>query len=80
MKKKSILVTGALGQLGNCLRKIENHYPSLVLIFKDSSKLDITNKTEILRLFESIDFDYYINCAAYTDVNEAQKVQIRLIK
>ena len=73
MKKKSILVTGASGQLGNCLRKIDNDYSHLIIIFKDASQLDITSEIEISSLFESIDFDYCINCAAYTDVNEAEK-------
>ncbi|EAR02777.1 dTDP-4-dehydrorhamnose reductase [Maribacter sp. HTCC2170] len=73
MKKKSILVTGASGQLGKCLRKIESDYPELSFVFKDASQLDITNKSAVFKLFDSFNFDFCINCAAYTNVNEAEK-------
>ncbi len=70
---KSILITGAGGQLGQCIKKIENDYPGLKLHFTDSDTLDITNKDTIQRFFVDKMFDFVINCAAYTNVEQAEK-------
>ena len=69
----SVLVTGSEGQLGKCLQKIGNNYDSLNFKFMDSKGLDITNAKSINSAFESGNFDYCINCAAYTNVEQAEK-------
>ena len=68
-----VLVTGASGQLGRCLQKIANLYPTLEVIFMDSKELDITNKKGVNQVFVTGNFDYCINCAAYTNVEQAEK-------
>ena len=68
-----VLVTGANGQLGKCLQKIANLYPILEIIFMDSKVLDITNKDGVNQVFRTSNFDYCINCAAYTNVEQAEK-------
>lgn len=69
----NILVTGANGQLGKCLRKIAGNYDALHFRFMDSKALDITNTRSINEAFEFEQFDYCINCAAYTNVEQAEK-------
>ena len=69
----SVLVTGSEGQLGKCLQKIANNYDSFNFKFMDSKGLDITNAKSINSAFESGNFDYCINCAAYTNVEQAEK-------
>ncbi|WP_035091177.1 dTDP-4-dehydrorhamnose reductase [Aquimarina macrocephali] len=77
MKKESeitrILVTGSKGQLGQCIEKIKNSYFGLDLCFVSSKELDITKKEEVLRFFKDKSFNFVINCAAYTNVEQAEK-------
>lgn len=70
---KKVLVTGANGQLGQCLQKIAPSYKKLNFIFNGSKELDITNILEIEGAFVKGNFDYCINCAAYTNVEQAEK-------
>jgi dTDP-4-dehydrorhamnose reductase len=70
---RRVLVTGANGQLGLSIQDIANNYPDLEFIFKDRSDLDITNEDQLNKIFEHSNFDYCINCAAYTDVEQAEK-------
>ncbi len=69
---KKILVTGANGQLGQCLKKQSNDFKSLDFVFLGSSQLDITNGDQINSVFKESDFDFCINCAAYTAVDNAE--------
>ncbi|WP_299798810.1 dTDP-4-dehydrorhamnose reductase [uncultured Maribacter sp.] len=70
---KKVLITGANGQLGQCLRKIAAQFKNLEFTFKNSKDLDITDALSIKKTFDLVDFDYCINCAAYTDVEQAEK-------
>ncbi|MDF4201476.1 dTDP-4-dehydrorhamnose reductase [Maribacter sp. SA7] len=70
---KRVLVTGSNGQLGQCLHKIAPLYKGFKFIFKNSADLDITDRLSIKKNFDSNDFDYCINCAAYTYVEQAEK-------
>src|SRR5690606_9729066 len=72
-QKKTILVTGAGGQLGMTFQKHEKDYQDLYFVFMDAKALDITNQKAIERIFEQIKPDYCINCAAYTNVEKAEK-------
>lgn len=69
---KKVLVTGANGQLGKCLQKIAPQFKNLEFTFKNSKDLDITDALSIKKTFNLVDFDYCINCAAYTDVEQAE--------
>lgn len=70
---KKILVTGANGQLGQCIQKIAPEFKNFQFIFKDSRALDITNKGTLQESFSIENLDYCINCAAYTNVEQAEK-------
>lgn len=64
-----ILVTGANGQLGREIERInENHQ----LIMTDIHNLDITNYNEVSRVFDEARPDAVIHCAAYTNVDGAE--------
>ena len=69
-KMSKILVTGANGQLGKCLKWAVNLKHEYVFVGKD--ELDITNESDIDTFVHGNDYDFIINCAAYTDVNNCK--------
>ena len=69
---KKILVTGANGQLGQCLQKISSQFKEFDFIFTDSETLDITDKEEVNDFFWQNAPDFCINAAAYTAVDLAE--------
>jgi dTDP-4-dehydrorhamnose reductase len=75
-----ILVTGANGQLGKCIQEAASHCVKNKYIdwcFKTSAELDVTNKKDIDRLFNSTEFNYLVNCSAYTAVDKAEEEEER---
>ena len=70
---KRILVTGASGQLGLSIQNIHKKYTDLDFVFMNSKELDITNLKMVQEIFGSNHFDFCINCAAYTNVEQAEK-------
>tara|TARA_R110000796_G_scaffold77799_6_gene173845 strand:- start:22141 stop:22962 length:822 start_codon:yes stop_codon:yes gene_type:complete len=70
---KRILVTGASGQLGLSLQDLASEYSEVEFVFKNSKDLNITDKEEVNKIFETRGFHYCINCAAYTNVEQAEK-------
>ena len=77
---KNVLVTGANGQLGKCLIELSVLYPTINFVFTNSQKLDITDRDDVRLMFETTEFDYCINCAAYTAVDAAEVEQIEAQK
>lgn len=67
----NILVTGANGQLGSCIRNASanssNNY-----IFTDVAELDITDAGAIRSMVMDNGIDMIVNCAAYTNVDKAE--------
>jgi len=71
--KTKILVTGANGQLGKTLRNLFYiNKDALQFIFTTKEELDITNQNKVEEYFNKNKFDYCINCAAYTNVDQAE--------
>ncbi len=70
-KTLKLLITGANGQLGNCLREIA---PTVrhKFVFTDYEELDITNPEAVHTMFNAEKPDWVINCAAYTAVDKAE--------
>lgn len=68
-----ILVTGSNGQLGKTLKELALGLDNLSFDFKTSKELDITRVDQLLDTFEKEQYDFCINCAAYTNVEEAEK-------
>ena len=69
---KKILVTGAKGQLGKCVKDAAQRYPNLDFHFADRSLLNIDEATSVKQFFQNNQFDYCINAAAYTNVEQAE--------
>ncbi|MEZ4883309.1 MAG: dTDP-4-dehydrorhamnose reductase [Chitinophagales bacterium] len=72
---KSILVTGANGQLGMALQKLSRTMPNAHFIFCSREDLDITQPNDIQQYFEDYDIGAVINSAAYTQVDKAETEQ-----
>lgn len=72
--KKNVLVTGANGQLGKTIEALYGtNNEAINYTFISKSELDITDKSSIEAFFKHNKFLYCINCAAYTNVEQAEK-------
>ncbi|MDE6424151.1 MAG: dTDP-4-dehydrorhamnose reductase [Muribaculaceae bacterium] len=69
-----ILVTGANGQLGNCIRRAAEGSKD-EYIFTDVEDLDITDREAVDLCIKCNNFDVVVNCAAYTNVEKAEEQQ-----
>ena len=69
----NILVTGSKGQLGSELKVLAETNKEYSFIFVDVDDLDITDKEAVISFFNSNNFDYCINSAAYTAVDKAEE-------
>lgn len=72
---KKVLVTGASGQLGQCFKKLSSRYPEFEFIFTTSEELDLTLFGVVSAFIRKNEFDYCINCSAYTKVEQAETEQ-----
>jgi dTDP-4-dehydrorhamnose reductase len=72
MNSKTILVTGANGQLGNELLMNAAFYPDWKFIFCSHHDLDITDSSAVNNFFSTNKIDAVINAAAYTAVDKAE--------
>ena len=69
---KNVLVTGAKGQLGKCIRDISKEYTHLHFLFTSKNELDIEDQDSVEEFFKYSNIDYCINAAAYTNVEKAE--------
>jgi dTDP-4-dehydrorhamnose reductase len=69
---KKVLVTGANGQLGSELKKINVNFSAFAFEFIDLDALDLTNPHAVRQYFDQRHFDCIINCAGYTTVDKAE--------
>ncbi|MCX6256549.1 MAG: dTDP-4-dehydrorhamnose reductase [Bacteroidia bacterium] len=71
---KTILVTGAYGQLGNEIKLLSGNerFAQFEFLFTDIDTLDITSRKYLEEYFSEHRIDYIINCAAYTAVDKAE--------
>lgn len=68
----NILITGANGQLGNCLRDIAHHDSRHTFYYTDVDELDITNIEQVEDYVSKHDIEVIINAAGYTAVDKAE--------
>jgi len=71
-EKKTILVTGANGQLGNEMQVISSAYTAYNFLFVTKEELAIDDVEAVKKYFASHTIDYCVNCAAYTAVDKAE--------
>jgi dTDP-4-dehydrorhamnose reductase len=69
---KSILVTGANGQLGSELRLLSDVATDFDFTFVTRDELDLSDLVAIQTWFSDKSYDVIINCAAYTAVDKAE--------
>lgn len=69
---KTVLITGANGQLGQALKQIAGDYPAFSFLYTDYTELDITNEEAVNAFFAEQEIHACINCAAYTAVDKAE--------
>lgn len=69
---RTIIVTGANGQLGSCLKDIASNYSQYKFIFTDIAELDITDAAAVSSFFVKHSPSWVVNCAAYTAVDKAE--------
>jgi dTDP-4-dehydrorhamnose reductase len=68
-----VLVTGAHSQLGKTIKELySTNEDEIQFTFTTRAELDITTKDKVEAFFSKNNFDYCINCAAYTDVDQAE--------
>jgi len=71
---RRILVIGKNGQLGMSIqKKLINKKQSDEFIFVGREELDLSNNKNIINYFKNNIFDVFINCAAYTQVDKAER-------
>lgn len=69
---KKIVITGAKGQLSDCIHDVIKHHSDLESEFLSIDELDITDSKAVINYFNSNKFDVFVNCAAYTNVDKAE--------
>ena len=70
---KSVLITGANGQLGTTLRNLlRAAIPTSKTGLNDTEILDITDKRAVDDFVRKYNIETIVNCAAYTDVDGAE--------
>lgn len=68
-----ILITGSKGQLGTEIKALASDYNKLDFVFTDLPGLDICDEKAINDFIKVQNIGVVINCAAYTDVDKAEK-------
>jgi dTDP-4-dehydrorhamnose reductase len=68
----NIVVFGASGQLGQCLKTVADAQGLTTIYFPPESEADILNKYALKKVFDTYKPEWCINCAAYTAVDKAE--------
>ena len=74
------LVTGGSGQLGRCFHAVINQFSEINLFFASRNEVDITRSETLANFYSKNPFDGIINCAAYTNVDQAEKEEESVLK
>jgi dTDP-4-dehydrorhamnose reductase len=69
---QNIVVFGASGQLGQCLKKVAEIKNINFIVFPPETEANILDMDAISKVFEQYKPAYVINCAAYTAVDKAE--------
>lgn len=72
MAEKTILVTGANGQLGNEMQVIAASWPEYHFLFVSRNQLPVDNAVALQQYFRENNIAVCVNCAAYTAVDKAE--------
>jgi dTDP-4-dehydrorhamnose reductase len=72
---KKILVIGANGQLGRCIKDAAPDGESVEVFYLTKADLDIADAVAVSAHFSKNTYDYCVNTAAYTNVEQAEREQ-----
>jgi dTDP-4-dehydrorhamnose reductase len=75
VKKIKICILGADGQVGKEFRNLHQSYEYMSFDFFSKTDCDITNEESVKTALNIEEYDYVINCAAYTAVDKAESDQ-----
>ncbi|MCB4807295.1 dTDP-4-dehydrorhamnose reductase [Tamlana sp. 62-3] len=67
-----ILVTGANGQLAQCLKTLTTNLEGYQFYFYSRNDFDISDKAKVEAIFKTKNFSFCINCAAFTNVDTSE--------
>lgn len=67
-----VLVTGSTGQLGRSLQDIAEQHAQIEFTFADRAVLDLATSEQVTQYLQNHQYDYIINCGAYTAVDKAE--------
>ena len=69
---KKILLTGSNGQIGQCFRDLARQYSEYSWHFMTRDELNLEDTESIKSCIKAVEPDVIINCAAYTQVDQAE--------
>lgn len=69
----NILVTGSKGQLGTEMRRLSAQHPKHRYMYADIDELDLTDAKQVARTVDEHAIDVIVNCAAFTNVDGAER-------
>ncbi|MEO6682460.1 MAG: dTDP-4-dehydrorhamnose reductase [Ginsengibacter sp.] len=69
---RTVLVTGATGQLANEIKELSLAYSGFKFLFTSRQELSIEDYKDVESFFQNQTIHYCINCAAYTAVDKAE--------
>jgi dTDP-4-dehydrorhamnose reductase len=76
----NIVVFGASGQLGQCLKDLAEQNGTPSVYFPSETEANILDDAALIRIFETYKPAFSINCAAYTAVDKAEDDQELALK
>ena len=71
-----LLILGASGQLGQCFQAVSNDFPQHILYFTTAAEVNINRPEHLESYYKKNPFEIVINCAAYTQVDQAEKEEV----
>src|SRR6056297_1973385 len=80
MPKKTILISGVNGQLGQKVKEALLHNNHFNVVGLDIDELDIISRRQVEEKLQEIRPDVLINCSAYTDVDNAENEKEMALK
>ena len=69
----NILITGSNGQLGRSFKFCSSEYQKFNFVYKDFFQLNICDENQLRDFLEKEKISFLINCAAYTNVDNAEE-------
>jgi dTDP-4-dehydrorhamnose reductase len=78
-KRLKILILGSNGQLGKTFNEYKKIRKNIFFIFLSQNKLNYTITKKIEAFLKNKNFDYIINCCAYTNVEDSEN-KLKIVK